>query len=337
MRRRTFISSLISGFAGLAAAAALSSAAFARNYPNRPVVIVVPFAPGGAFDVLARELAPRMGELLGQQVLVENVTGASGMVGSTRVAHATPDGYTVLLASIGTHAYNPSIYKTIAYDAVGDFTPVGLVAEQPMVLVARKDLPVGEPQGIHRLCEGQPRQDAVRLRRHRLDHALELRAGQCRDGRAPGACALPRRRAGDGRDRRRAHGLRLLQHRRRCRADQGRQPEGHRHAVARARRDPARPAERARTGPHRFQRDDLERLARAQRHAAGNRRQAQRGDEQDARYAAVQELLAKHGVAGVAPERRSPAYLAKFIPEEIARWAGPIKAAGIEQDESQVA
>ena len=89
--------------------------------------------------MLGRVLAPRMGELLGQQVLVENVTGASGIVGSTRVAHAAGDGYTVLLASIGTHAYNPSIYKKLAYDLVADFTPVGLMAEQPMVLVTRTD------------------------------------------------------------------------------------------------------------------------------------------------------------------------------------------------------
>ena len=138
MRRRYFVSGLI----GLALAAAPSAAAFADNYPNRPVIIVVPFAAGGAFDVLARVLAPRMGEALGQQVVVENVSGASGIVGSSRAAHAAPDGYTVLLASIGTHGYNPSIYKKLAYDPVGDFTPVGLVAEQPMVLVARKDLPV---------------------------------------------------------------------------------------------------------------------------------------------------------------------------------------------------
>jgi tripartite-type tricarboxylate transporter receptor subunit TctC len=110
MRRRYFVSSLI----GLAATAALSNAAFPQNYPNRPVAIVVPFAAGGAFDALARVLAPRMAEVLGQQVIVEDVSGASGIVGSGRVAHASPDGYTVLLASIGTHAYNPAVYNKLA-------------------------------------------------------------------------------------------------------------------------------------------------------------------------------------------------------------------------------
>ena len=103
--------------------------------------MVVPYAAGGTFDVMGRIIAVRMSEFLGQQIVVENTTGAGGIIGVTRVVNAVPDGYTILLGSTGTHAYNQTIYKKRRYDAVNDFTPVTLFSEQPMVLEARKDLP----------------------------------------------------------------------------------------------------------------------------------------------------------------------------------------------------
>src|SRR5581483_3947325 len=90
-----------------------------------------------------RIIAPRMGELLGQSVIVENVTGAAGIIGVQRVVSARPDGYTMLLGTVGTHAYNQSMYRKRRYDAVADFTPVTLFSDQPMVLEGRKDLPAG--------------------------------------------------------------------------------------------------------------------------------------------------------------------------------------------------
>src|SRR5882724_11976856 len=122
-------------------AAAWPFAADAQTYPSRPIVMVVPYAAGGTFDILGRIVAPRMSEILGQQVIIENTTGAGGIVGVARVVNAAPDGYTLLLGSVGTHAYNQTIYKKRRYDAVSDFTPVTLWSEQPMVLEARKDLP----------------------------------------------------------------------------------------------------------------------------------------------------------------------------------------------------
>jgi tripartite-type tricarboxylate transporter receptor subunit TctC len=116
-------------------------AARAQTYPSRPITMVVPFAAGGGLDVLGRILAARMSEILGHQVIIENATGAAGIVGVNRVVNAAPDGYTFLLGSIGTHAYNQTIYRKLRYDAVADFTPVALFAEQPMVLVVRKDFP----------------------------------------------------------------------------------------------------------------------------------------------------------------------------------------------------
>src|SRR5262245_3046663 len=121
-------------------AALWSAAAQPQTYPSRPVTMVVPYAAGGAFDVLARIIATRMSELLGQSVIVENVTGAGGIIGVQRVIDARPDGYTVLLGTVGTHAYNQSIYRKRRYDAVNDFSPVTLFSDQPMVLEGRKDL-----------------------------------------------------------------------------------------------------------------------------------------------------------------------------------------------------
>jgi tripartite-type tricarboxylate transporter receptor subunit TctC len=121
--------------------AAWPFAATAQTYPSRPIIMVVPFAAGGTFDVMGRIMAARMSEILGQQVVVEDTTGAGGIIGVNRVVNAAPDGYTLLLGSTGTHAYNQTIYKKRRYDAVNDFTPVTLWSEQPMVLEARKDLP----------------------------------------------------------------------------------------------------------------------------------------------------------------------------------------------------
>jgi tripartite-type tricarboxylate transporter receptor subunit TctC len=126
--------------AAFAAMWALSPAA-AQNWPTRPVTMVVPFAAGGGTDVLGRIVARRLSEILNQQVVVENVGGAGGMLGSARVVNAAPDGYSFVLGS-RADAINQTLYKKPLYNLKEDLAPVILIAEQPMVLVARKDLPV---------------------------------------------------------------------------------------------------------------------------------------------------------------------------------------------------
>jgi tripartite-type tricarboxylate transporter receptor subunit TctC len=135
MRRRDFIAMIAT------AAAITPKTARAQGYPSRSVTMVVPFAAGGSFDVLGRLVAAPMSEFLGRPVIIENTTGGGGAIGVVRVANAAPDGYTFLLGSIGTHAYYPTMYKKPRYDALKDFEPVALFAEQPMVLIARKDFP----------------------------------------------------------------------------------------------------------------------------------------------------------------------------------------------------
>jgi tripartite-type tricarboxylate transporter receptor subunit TctC len=110
------------------------------------MTMIVPFAAGGPQDVLGRLMAQRMSEILGKQIVVENIGGAGGVTGSKRVADAQPDGYTMGIGSVGTHAHNQTLYKRPAYDAAADFTPVALIAETPSVLITRKDLPANNFQ-----------------------------------------------------------------------------------------------------------------------------------------------------------------------------------------------
>src|SRR5437868_8313982 len=114
----------------------------AEEWPTHPLTMVNPFAAGGPNDVPARLFAQRMGDILGQPIVLENIGGAGGMNGADRVAKGAPDGYTFLLGTVGTQAQNQTLFKKPAYDSVTDFAPVALMIEAPLVLVARKDLPV---------------------------------------------------------------------------------------------------------------------------------------------------------------------------------------------------
>src|SRR4051794_38440131 len=128
------------------ALAALSATAQAQDWPTRPITLIVPFSAGGGVDASARLQALVMGEILGQTIVVENVGAAAGTVGTSRVAKATPDGYTMLIGNSGTQVYSQWLYKKRPYDSVADFEPVGIVTESPRVLVARKGLPVNNLQ-----------------------------------------------------------------------------------------------------------------------------------------------------------------------------------------------
>ena len=137
MKRRSFIST------SLAAPAALlsTSASLAQAYPNKPVRMIVPFPAGGATDVLARALSIKLGEKLGQNVVVENRPGAGGTIGSSAVAQSAADGYTILLATSSTHSIGPATNPKIPYDAVADFTALGQVATSPNIVLVPNSSP----------------------------------------------------------------------------------------------------------------------------------------------------------------------------------------------------
>ncbi|MTW15022.1 tripartite tricarboxylate transporter substrate binding protein BugD [Rhodoplanes serenus] len=132
------------------AAAGLPAAAqdAATSWPTRPVTLIVPFVAGGPIDVIARVQAQRLGEILGQTVIVENVGGGGGALGAQRIARGTPDGYTFVMGNVGTHAYHPTLYAKPLYDPVTDFAPVGLTTESARLLVARKTLPIDDLKGF---------------------------------------------------------------------------------------------------------------------------------------------------------------------------------------------
>jgi tripartite-type tricarboxylate transporter receptor subunit TctC len=142
MRKRIIAAALVIGAFGMLAGRAPARAQ--ESWPSRPLTMVVPFAAGGPVDLLGRIVGQYLGAQLGTPVVVENFPGAGGMPGSQRVARANPDGYTFLLGSIGTHALNQSLYKRPLYNAATDFAPVALIAQVPLVLIARKDFPAGD-------------------------------------------------------------------------------------------------------------------------------------------------------------------------------------------------
>ena len=126
------------------------------TYPAKPIRLVVPFPPAGTTDILARAVAQKLSETWGQQVVVDNHPGAGGNIGSDIVAKASPDGYTLLMGTVGTHAINPSLYAKMPYDHVKDFVPVILVAGVPNVLVVNPSLPVKSVQELIALARKQP-------------------------------------------------------------------------------------------------------------------------------------------------------------------------------------
>ena len=126
------------------------------TYPTKPVRVVVPFPAAGTTDILARAAAQKLSETWGQQVIVDNRPGAGGNIGSELVAKSAPDGYTLLMGTVGTHAINPSLYPKMPYDHVKDFVPVILVAGVPNVLVVHPSLPVNSVQELIAYAKANP-------------------------------------------------------------------------------------------------------------------------------------------------------------------------------------
>jgi tripartite-type tricarboxylate transporter receptor subunit TctC len=127
--------------AGAAALPVASRIAWGQAFPTRAITLIVPFPPGGSTDVAARIVADHMSRTLGQQIVVQNVSGAGGTTGSTRAMRADPDGYTILMGQMGTHAAAVALYPNLAYKPAVDFEPIGMVTAFPLVIAAKKDFP----------------------------------------------------------------------------------------------------------------------------------------------------------------------------------------------------
>ena len=326
MRRRDLI-------CALALAGALApAAALGQTYPTRPVTMVVPFAAGGAFDVVGRIVAVRMAELLGQPVIVENTTGAACIIGVNRVIAAKPDGYTLLFGTVGTHAYNQTIYKRRRYDAINDFTPVTLFSEQPMVLEARKDLAASTLTEFVALLK---------------QNGAKMQFGSAGAGSTTHlACALinarvgvdithvPYRGGGPA-----ANDLIAGQIDYMCGnlgTSKGRIEGKQVKAIALLSRgrSPLMP-ELATAHEQGLTDFDVTTwtaffLPKGAPKAIVDKLNEVTHGAMDT--PAIKSRMLEIGVIGIAPERRSPEYLAKFVAEEVARWEGPIKAGGMQVD-----
>ena len=307
-------------------------AAHAQAYPSRAINVVVPFPAGGPSDVVARIVTEHMGRTLGQQMVIENVGGAGGMIGATRVAKAAPDGYTVMLSGAAILAQIPAFYKRTPYDPIADFEHVALFSDSARVLIARKDFPAnnlnefiayakanqatmqygsaGAGSGSHTcaiLLDGAMGTKITHVPYRGAGPAMQDLIGGRIDYMAEQiSTALPQIKAGTVKafatfGLERAPGLEDLQ----TAEELGLKgldcgawgafafPKGTPAAIVR-------------------------RLAKASSDAIDT--------------PAVRERFKSIGVVVTAAERRSPEYLAKFVASEIARWAAPIKASGVSLD-----
>ena len=126
------------------------------DYPTRPVQMIIPFSAGGPTDIVGRVMGAKMSELLGKQFVVENRTGAGGNIGAEAVAKASPDGYTILMATVSTNAINPGLYRNIPYDAVRDFAPLGRVGVTPTLLLVHPSMPATDVKTLVALIKANP-------------------------------------------------------------------------------------------------------------------------------------------------------------------------------------
>jgi tripartite-type tricarboxylate transporter receptor subunit TctC len=312
-----------------AALVAATAPAAAQTWPTRPVTMVIPFAAGSGSDVLGRILSPRLSEVLGQQVIIENVGGAGGMIGTFRVAKAAPDGYQFVLGSTSTHAQNQTLFKNPLYNAASDFAPVALVADVPQVLVARNGLPAGNlpkfaaytkanqtkmqygsagvGSGSHLACLLVNAAIGVNVThapyRSSAQAMQDLIAGQMDYFCPLSAAAIPQI---DSKT------IKAI-------------------AILTRNRSPMLPslASAHEQGVTDFAADSWQALFLPKGTPAAIVQKLHDATVATMNTAAVQTRLKEIGADVVAPERRSPEYLQKLVESEIVKWAAPIKAAGV--------
>ncbi len=294
-----------------------TSSAMAETWPTRPVTMVVPFAAGSASDTVGRILAARLSEVLGQQVIIENIGGAGGMTGTARVANAPPDGYQFVLGSVDTFAMNQSLYKKLPYDAAADFVPVGLAIEQPILLIARNDLPANTlPEFIAYAKANQAKMQYAsagvgsgsHLTCARMNAAMGIDTTHVpyRGSAALGAAAIAPLESKTAKP----------------------------IAILTRERSPLFPslASAHEQGLTNFETYFWSGFFFPKGTPSEITRRLLDATAETLNTPTTQERLRSAGVTVVATDRRSPDYLKKFLGSEIAQWAGIIKASGVSLD-----
>lgn len=318
------------GIGGFEAAAARSEAV--PDWPTRPVTMVVPLAAGGLVDVVGRLLASRLSELLGQPVIVENVGGAGGMTGAARVAKASPDGYQFVLGTAGTHAQNQTLYKRPLYNAVTDFAPVALFTQQPLLLLARKDLPASNLREF--IAYSRANQEKMQFGSSGAGSPPHLACALLNAAIGIKVAHIPYRGAGLATQDLIAGRLDYF-----CPAAAVAAPlmkDNLAKAIAIFSRDrsPILPdvASAHEQGLADFEADGWNAVFMPKRTPTAIIRKLHEATVAAMNTPSVQERLKTIGVSAVAPARRSPEYLQRFVASEIEKWAAAIKTAGVTLD-----
>ena len=318
--------------AALIGSCALSGAAIAQDWPTRPITLVVPFAAGGGIDVSARLQALKMGELLGQTIVVENVGGAAGMTGAVRVAKAPPDGYTFLIGNTGTQAYSQSLHKKPLFNSITDFTPVGLVSESPRILLARKDLPVNNLQEF--IAYAKANQSKMQFGSAGIGSGTHLPCVLLNLAMGVNIQHVPYRGAGPVMQDLIAGRIDYMCDTIQTGAAQAKQNTVKGIAVMAAKRVPII-ANLGTTGEQGLPGVEAS-VWNAFFFPKGTPdpivRKLNKVMNQMIEDAAIRKKLEDLGLEIVPPEQRTPEYLAKYLPDEIARWGKVVEAAGIKVD-----
>jgi tripartite-type tricarboxylate transporter receptor subunit TctC len=305
------------------------SQAGAQNWPTRPLTMVVPFAAGGAGDVVARILTPRLSEILGQPIVIENVGGAGGMTGAARVAKAPPDGYQLLLGSTGTHAHNQTLYKNPLYNAIKDFAPVALVAEQPTVLITRTDLPANDLRAF--IAYAKANETKMQYGSAGVGSASHLACALLNSAIGVNITHVPYR-SGPGATQDVIAGR--IDYQCANSAPAIPQIEGKLVkpiAILAKNRSPSLPALASANeqGLANFEAVNWNAIFLPRDTPAAIVQKLHDGVVAAMNTAIVEQRMKEVGADLVEPERRSPKYLADFVASEIEKWAAPIKAAGM--------
>jgi tripartite-type tricarboxylate transporter receptor subunit TctC len=307
----------------------LAMVAHAQEFPSRPLTMIVPFPAGGNADGVGRVLANRMGEVLGQRVVVENVGGAGGMIGSNRVAQAPPDGYLFVLGSTGTHAQGQTLFKAPLYNVVNDFTPVALVAQVPIALIVRKDLPVASFREFVEYSKAN--QAKMQYGSAGPGSAVHLGCVVLNSAIGTNVTHVPYKGSGPAMQDLLAGRLDYM-----CEFVSVGKPHveaGTLKAlvVMAKERSPALPGvpSGAELGIANLEAYTWNAFFLPKNTPAPVVRRLNEAVSQTLETKSVRDHLERLGVAVVPPERRSPEYLARFVREEIDKWAVAIRAAGV--------
>jgi tripartite-type tricarboxylate transporter receptor subunit TctC len=314
------------------AAAPATAQTPATAWPTRPITMVIPFAAGGAVDVMGRILGARLSEILGQQVIIENIGGAGGMTGSYRVVKAAPDGYEMVLGSVGTHAQSQSIYSKPLYNAATDFAPVALIAELPLIVVARKDLPANNLQEF--IAYARANQAKMQFGSAGVGSADHLTCVLLNATIGVNVTHVPYRGGQPAMQDLIAGRIDYV-----CNIITTVLPEIEARlikpiAITTRARSPLLPdlASADEQGLKGFAAYTWNALFLPKRTPAAIIGKLNAAVIATMETPLIAERLKGIGASLVAPERRTPEYLGTFVESEIAKWAGPIKAAGVSAD-----